>query len=286
MLAGAAIEQLTGAPYEDTISRSILQPLGMEHSTFTASAEPTTNQAVGHQVSDGRLVAIPIADIPRAVHPAGGLLSNVQDMLTFVQAHAAIDPGNLDTAALVSMRQPRNSGGSLGPVVVDHIGTGWMLLEIDGETVLMSQGGDSGLISAMIAIPSRQFGMVILANSDTAMMLVNEAVLHGMSTFTGLTLPEPEQHALTHDEAARAEGQFGQPDWMTFTVTPADAATSSDPSAGGQEIPDLSGQFTMVSPTLGFMPWLGGRLWLDLVPDDNGSIRWLRFAARLVPRLA
>jgi hypothetical protein len=33
------------------------------------------------------------------------------------------------------------------------------------------------------------------------------------------------------------------------------------------------------------MPYLGGRLWLDLVPDDTGSIQWLRLAARMVPRI-
>jgi hypothetical protein len=151
--------------------------------------------------------------------------------------------------------------------------------------VLMSQGGDSGLISAMIAVPSRQFGMVILANSDTAMMLVNDAVLRGLSAFTGLALPEPETHVLTYDEAANAEGQFGLPEWMTFTITPADGSLLLATSAGGQEVPDLSGLFTMTSSTRGFMPCLGGRLWLDLVPDDTGSMQWLRFAARLVPRM-
>lgn len=57
-------------------------------------------------------------------------------------------------------------------------------------------------------------------------------------------------------------------------------------SAGGQEIPDLSGEFTMTSTTQGYRPYLGGNLWLDLVHDDSGSIQWLRFAARLVPRMA
>ncbi len=286
MLAGAVIEQLTGAPYEDAISQSILQPLGMKHTGFTAITEPSNNQASGHQITEGELAAIPLPDIPRAVYPAAGLLSNVEDMLTFVHAHTSIDPGQLNPDALTSMRHPRNTGGSVGPVVIDHIGTGWMLLDIDGETVLMSQGGDSGLISAMITVPSRQFGMVILANSDSAMMLVNDAVLRGMSTFTDLTLPEPEEHMLTNDEAANAEGQFGLPEWMTFTITPANGSLLLATSAGGQEIPDLSGQFTMTSSTRGFMPYLGGRLWIDLVPGDTGSIQWLRFAARLVPRMA
>jgi CubicO group peptidase (beta-lactamase class C family) len=285
LLAGAVLEQLTGASYEDAISQSILQPLSMMHTGFTDNIEPTINQASGHQITEGKLAAIPLPEIPRAVNPAAGLLSNVEDMLTFVQTHTTPDPGQLNPDALVSMRHPRNTGGSVGPVVIDHVGTGWMLLDIDGETVLMSQGGDSGLISAMISVPSRQFGMVILANSDSAMMLVNDAVLRGLSTFTDLVFSEPETHLLTNDDAASAEGQFGLPEWMTFTITPANGSLLLATSAGGQEIPDLSGQFTMTSSTRGFMPYLGGRLWLDLVPDDTGSIQWLRFAARMVPRI-
>ncbi len=285
LLAGAVIEQVTGASYEQVISESVLQPLGMGQSGFTASTSPMVNRATGHQLAGGELVPIPIEDIPRAVNPAGGLLSNIDDMLTFAEAHASIDHGQLNSDALASMRSPRNTGGSVGPIVVDNIGAGWMLLDMGGETVLMSQGGDSGLISAMIAIPSRQFAMVVLANSDTAMMLVNDAVLRGISTYTGLALPVPEVHLLTTQEAANAEGRFGLPEWMTFEITPADGALRLTTSAGGEEIPDLSGHLTMTSPTRCFKPHLGGKLWLDLVPGETGSIQWLRFAARLLPRI-
>jgi hypothetical protein len=107
-----------------------------------------------------------------------------------------------------------------------------------------------------------------------------------MSTFAGLTLPEPEEHVLTNDEAANAKGQFGLPEWMTFTITPDNGSLLLATSAGGQEVPDLSGLLTMTSSTQGFMPYLGGRIWLDLVPSDTGSIQYLRFAGRLVPRMA
>jgi CubicO group peptidase (beta-lactamase class C family) len=284
LLAGAVTEQVVGVSYENTIAESVLQPLGMTDTGFANGPDAASNRAVGHQIVDGERAVIPLADIPRAVNPAAGLISTVDDMLTFVQAHAAIDPGRLDPEALASMRQPRISGGSLGPVVVDRIGTCWMLLDIGGETVLMSQGGDAGLISAMVAVPARQFGMVVFANSESAMTLVNDAVLRGLTDFVGLSLPEPEAYALARDEAANAEGRYGLPEWLSFTVTPANGSLDVATTASGQELPNLSGRFTMTSATQGFMPYLGGRLWLDLVQDDTGAIHWLRFAARLVPR--
>lgn len=286
LVAGAILEKLANESYENQVAASVLQPLGMTHSEFANTAAKTSDRAVGHQIEDGKQVEIPLADVPRAVNPAGGLISTLDDMLNFVQAHAGIDAGELDPALLAPMRQPRNTGGSLGPVVVDHIGTGWMLLDIAGETVLMSQGGDSGLISAMVTVPNRQFGMVVFANSDSGMMLVSDAVMRGLADFVGLSIPEPQPYVLASDEAARMEGEYGIPEWMTFTVTPNQKSLRITAAAGGEEIADLSGQYTMVSAITGFKPYLGGRLWIDLVPDDSGTAQWLRFAARLLPRLA
>jgi len=160
-----------------------------------------------------------------------------------------------------------------------------MLLDTAGETVLMSQGGDSGLISAMVAVPSREFGMIVFANCDAGMMLANDAVLRGLAEFVDLALPEPHPYTLTGDEAADAEGRYEIPGWLTIDVAPDDGSLQLSTSAGGHEIPEMSGRFTMVSARTGFMPYLGGRMWVDLVPDDSEGIRWLRFAGRLAPRV-
>ncbi|MBX3071859.1 MAG: hypothetical protein KF883_15245 [Thermomicrobiales bacterium] len=205
-------------------------------------------------------------------------------MLTFVQAHASIDFGQIDAESLASMQEPRSQGGAIGPVIVDATGAGWMLLDIDGETVLMSQGGDAGLISAMVAAPGRKFGMVVLANCDTALTLVNDAVLYGLATFLDLSRPESEPYTLTEDEAMNAEGQYGLPEWITFVVSPETNAMRVAALAGGEEIADFSGDYTMTSATHGFKPFLGGKLWIELVRDDTGEMGWLRFIGRLLPK--
>jgi CubicO group peptidase (beta-lactamase class C family) len=287
LVLGAIIEQLVNDRYESNIAESVLQPLGMTNSEFANTAAKSSSRAIGHQIVDGKQTEIPLADVPRAINPAAGLISTLDDMLNFVQVHAGIDPRQLDPALLAPMRTPRNTGGSLGPVVVDHIGTGWMLLDIAGETVLMSQGGDSGLISAMVAVPGRQFGMVVLANSDSAMMLVNDAVMRGLADFVELSIPEPEPYVLTAEESARATGEFWFPEWIALAVAPnQDSLRITATTIDGDEIPDFSGQYTMTSANRAFLPYLGGRLWIDLVPDDFGDIQWMRFAARLLPRLS
>lgn len=285
LVAGAVAEQVTGVCYEDAILELVLHPLGMTRTTFARDREATGNAAVGHELIDDTYATLPPAEIPRAVHPSAGIVSTIDDMLTFVEAHATIDPGRLDPEELASMRRPLATGGSLGPVIVDQVGVGWMLLDTAGETVLMSQGGDSGLISAMVAVPSREFGMIVCANSDAGMMLANDAVLRGLAEFVDLALPEPHPYTLTGDEAADAEGRYEIPGWLTIDVAPDDGSLQLSTSAGGHEIPEMSGRFTMVSARTGFMPYLGGRMWVDLVPDDSEGIRWLRFAGRLAPRV-
>lgn len=286
MLAGSVIEQITGATYEDVIDETVLKPLDMDFSAFTSSEISSTKRALGHQLEGDDLVAIPIPENPRVINPAGGLLSTLDDMLNFVHAHASINTSHLNPEMLASMRQPQIEAGSVGPVAVDHIGLGWMMFDFEGETVLMSQGGDSGLISAMIAVPSRQFGIVTLVNSDTGMTLANDTVLRGMADFTGLARPESKTHPLTDAEARNATGQFGLTDWMTFTTAPTNGSLHVSASAGGEEVADFSGDFTMISPYQGHKPFLSGKIWMDLVPDDTGTIQWLRFAARLLPRIA
>lgn len=284
LLVGAVLENLTGIPYEEVIAESLLRPLSMQNSGFTVDSSSSRDMAIGHDFADDELVAIPLDDVPRAVAPAAGLYSTLDDMLMFVSAHASAESHELNRDALESMRQPHISGGSVGPTVVDHIGIGWMVLEIDGETVLMSQGGDAGRMSAMIAVPSRQFGMVVFANSESAMMLVNDTVFNGLTTFTGISRSEPSTHPLTDDEAVNAEGRFELSEWMTFGVASDNTSLLLETSAGGEAIPDLSGPLTMVSATQGFLPYLGSKIWIDFVPDDNGLVQWVRFAGRLVPR--
>lgn len=286
LLAGAVGKEVTGVPYEATIANSILRPLGMTNSGFANDPETAPNRAVGHQIIDGQLTVIANANPPRPINPAAGLITTVDDMLSFLEAHTGIGDTQLDPDALSSMRQPRNTGGSLGPVVVDQIGTGWMLLEIEGEHVLMSQGGDSGLMSAMVAVPARKFGMIFMANSESAMMLANDAVLKGLSDFLGLAIPDPEPSTLSRDEAANGEGRFEVPGWLTLATSAADGSLQLETSAEGNVIPDFTGPLTMTSPTLGFLPYLGSRIWRDLVPDETGAIAWVRFAARLAPRIA
>ncbi|MGB3328280.1 MAG: serine hydrolase domain-containing protein, partial [Thermomicrobiales bacterium] len=213
MVAGAVIEQSGGFPCEEVIARTVLRPLGLVDTTFPDAHADGDHRAVGHLTAERPWTVIP-RDAPRAINPAAGLIATLDDILTFAQAHAEPDGGRLDPGILATMRNPRIAGGALGPFVADEVGLGWMLLRVGGERVLMAQGGDAGMISAMLAVPSRRFAMVAFANSESALLLPNEAMFRGLAAFLGLSLPDPETFHLSRTDMRAASGTFGLPGWL------------------------------------------------------------------------
>lgn len=285
IVAGSVIEKVVGKPFPEVVSERVLYPLGMNDSSYSADATDTEKHAVGHDSDGDQLIVVEASEYPASADPSAGVISTIDDMLKFVKAHAGIDSTSLDSSVVASMAQPLGTGGSVGPIVVENVAYGWMVFNVDGETVLMSQGGDAGRMSTMIAVPSRKFGMAYFANSESALLLGQELVTECLSKFLELSPAESEPYTLTPDEADTAIGRFGLADWMTFEIKPGDSTLVLDTSAGGESIPDLSGELTLVSPTSGFLSHPGGNVWIDLVPDETGRVQWLRFAGRLVPRI-
>ena len=86
-LAGRVIEVIAGKPFEDVVQELVLDPLGMAHTYFFARNVITERFAVGHTVKDGTPVVARPWELPRIVNPAGGLLSDVPDLLVYARFH-------------------------------------------------------------------------------------------------------------------------------------------------------------------------------------------------------
>lgn len=79
ILLGLIIEKLTGQTYQEYIQENILNPLALKH-TYFGSINPPTNVAEGHY--KGKVVVMP----PTLSGPAGEIISNLEDMQTFIRA--------------------------------------------------------------------------------------------------------------------------------------------------------------------------------------------------------
>jgi CubicO group peptidase (beta-lactamase class C family) len=88
IIAGRLIQVVSRAKsYEQHVKDELLTPLGMDHTSFIMDELAADRFAVGHgAVFDGKSEPkVSFTPFPRSVYPAGGLISNVTDMMKWLQ---------------------------------------------------------------------------------------------------------------------------------------------------------------------------------------------------------
>jgi CubicO group peptidase (beta-lactamase class C family) len=283
LLAGHLLATVSGRDYEGVIRSEVTAPLELVNTGFASEDLVFGPFARGHAVGDDGPVLIEAGVQPRAANPAFGLLSSVDDLLTFL--HAQLEAAGDSTSPFAGMLGPLGNGGSVGPTVVDRVGMGWMLRDVGGHQIAMSQGSDAGYCAGMAFAPADGFAIAVLTNSDAALMLVNDALWHGVSLFVGATAPTPEPAVLGAADIEATSGSFALWDGMAFQVRAGNDGLALATTVGGEPLSDLAGPLTMTSTNHGFLAALGGLVWFDFVRGDGGNVDWLRFAGRLAPRV-
>ena len=282
LLVGHLLATISGRDYEAVIRSEVTGPLGLDSTGFASEDLVSGRFAHGHAVGDDGPVLVE-GDTPRAANPAYGLMSSVDDLLSFLRVQ--LDAVGSSPSPFADMLRPLGNGGSVGPTVVDHIGMGWMLRDAGGHPIAMSQGSDAGYCAGMAFAPADGFAVVVLTNSDAALMLVNETLWRGVSLFVGATVPTPHPAALYSADLEAASGTFALWDGMTFEVRAEGGGLALFATLGGEPLPELTGPLTMTDSARGCRAALGGQVWFDFVRGDGGNVDWLRFAGRLAPRV-
>ena len=94
-LAGLIVENVSGVPFNDYVEQNILDPLGMQNSSF---AEPLPPELAAHMAKSYKLEAGGFKEKPFEIvanfGPAGALSATATDMLRFAQA--ILNGGELD----------------------------------------------------------------------------------------------------------------------------------------------------------------------------------------------
>jgi len=172
------LEDVSGEPFPDLVSNSVLEPWGMTASTFEAPLpdELKVKAASGHRV-DG-------STIPGGWHTypemgAGGLWSTAPDMARFaigvMQSYAGLSDGVLSQDMAVQMLTQQIDERGLGPEIYD-----------DGGDLFyfMHPGANAGYESVMVVYPDRGQGVIILTNIDEGELLWRE-ILNSVSVEYG-----------------------------------------------------------------------------------------------------
>ena len=156
-LLGYALANHLQKPYEALIKQRVCEPLGMTSTGLALNAEQRTRLAAGHD-TDGNVVSN--WDMG-ALAGAGGLRSDVKDMLRFAQANlypeSGLIPPILQSALLLAQKPERPvDGGS-------QIGLAWHILP-DGKTI-WHNGGTGGYRSLVAFNREKKQGVVVLCNT-------------------------------------------------------------------------------------------------------------------------
>lgn len=162
---GAAIQQVSGMPYENFMRDRLLPPLGMMASAFQTAA-PSGTQAYDEKGKPGRELAL--RDIP-----AGGLNTTAPDLLQFARMWFAGGKINaaqvLSAASIAEMQRPQNTATPLDADM--QVGLGWHFASASvqgGGSVLTHTGATLYHRAVLMLLPEHKLAVAVMANTDSA----------------------------------------------------------------------------------------------------------------------
>ena len=309
VVAGRIIEVVTGSTYEAAVQNLLLDPLEMSHTRFFSDQIVGFNVAASHNVVDGK----PVVDngfwgFPRSCNPTGALISNVRDQMRYVRFHlgdgaAPNDARLLSQQALVAMRSNPGAGGTL-QVELTGMGVAWMLRPSAENEMIVQHGGTwQGQRSGFFMVPSRNFAMTLLTNSEGGSQLTTDLFAEdwALRRFAGISNTPATPQNLSTADLAPYEGRY-----LTQQVTESGSlekaaidfkardghlhgimSDAADPSTNPDEENSAQLGLAFYRPDYG----------LDLGPDGNpvgtrsnfvrgpnGNVAWFRSHGRLYQR--
>ena len=167
VLTGLVIQAATSSPFEAVVRELILDPLGMTRSRYFPEEIIFERIAAGHIVNaDGRTVS-PYGR-PRSRAPNGGVLSCVEDLVTFGRFHLAGGVGGdgrrlMNTKLIDAMQVPEVPAG------IDDVyrGIAWVVSDRYGTRLVSHGGATPGFQSGFWILPEHGLVVVALTNAST-----------------------------------------------------------------------------------------------------------------------
>lgn len=229
--AGQVAAAAGGAPYPQLLRREVFLPLGMDRCQIgTWNRAAVGNVARPHILDDGRFVAVASNDATRdatTMDAAGGVSCSLRDMLAWAMNWLAPTPRQL---AWLTPDQRQKEWTPYTPVPIspqrkawnDTLffanGYGWRLSDADGEMTVWHTGVLEGMRAAVMLLPHRRSGFVVLINSeaDAALSVLDEVLL---KHFTAPN--EGKSVAMYADEQARYDARDQSPAPDTSAGKPA-----------------------------------------------------------------
>jgi CubicO group peptidase (beta-lactamase class C family) len=293
-LAGAIIERVTEQPFETAMRERVFKPLGLERSFYFAHEAIVHQHAIGHNQlhpgADEHEVAR-LYPLPRWVNAAGGIIANVNDLLTFAEFHLR-DGVTSDGTRLLSaesaqaMRQEQTRAANFA----EGYGLGWALRTVSdeqGTVQIVEHGGSTnGFQAKLVLVPARNFAFAVLTNSSRGSVLNEHVRVWALDHYLGLRKERSTPRRLSDDELGRFAGRYERPEGpIILTIRDGGlirAMTLTDPLEGKTEhFPEdrleAIGEREFIVVSEGETK--DERV--DFIPGEDGAPRFVRMGGRL-----
>jgi CubicO group peptidase (beta-lactamase class C family) len=289
---GRLIEEVTGQPYETVVNERVLQPIGMDQTFWFAEDVITRKVAVGHSIIGDRVEIARPWGVPRAINPAGGLVSTTVDQMKYARFHleggkTADGKRLLPARAVRAMQRPLAPAGNLA----DSVGLTWLLEKIDGARIVKHGGSINGHMSAFLLVPDRGFAITILTNGSRGHELGNAVLNWVLPELLGVHKPEPVTKPLSTRTAAplvgRYEASFGhlvitaEGDGLVLAYEIDPKVLEAEPDIAAMLPPRLTLAMTGKDTAVVIGKVHPGTRLEFLRNGDGKTVEWVRFSGRI-----
>jgi len=174
IIAGEVLKRVSGLSWEDFIETKIMKPVGMKNSKASYNRVTDKSNIIdAHTRAEGKVIQIP-HDWSETANPAGGIVSNINDMMTwakFLMNDAVTESGDrlLDKRLfheLWQLQTPLNvrANDSYNSNFRGY-GLGWFVTDVKGgHKQVYHTGGLLGTVTQFTMIPDLDLAIVVLTN--------------------------------------------------------------------------------------------------------------------------
>jgi CubicO group peptidase (beta-lactamase class C family) len=291
VIAGRAVEVLTGMTWDAALRAWLLDPLGLRDTVTLPEEVLRFRAAYGHTVEPEQPVTLaPAPLLPRSCGPAGLIWATAADALAFARAH--MDGTEvLSDASRAMMRAPQVAlpdPWTLG----SHWGIGWILYDWDGRRVFGHDGATLGQAAFLRVVPEAGVAIVLLTNGGNAHDLYEELFRELLAELCGLSMPAalapaPEPPLVPVGEFAGLYERVGvRIELADRGGRLAGRLTATGPLAELEDDPVEEVELVPVTPNVFVTRSDGEQTWTPAVfySLDDGS-RYLHMGGRATPRI-
>ncbi|HEX5149112.1 MAG TPA: serine hydrolase domain-containing protein [Candidatus Limnocylindrales bacterium] len=172
ILAGLAIEAVTGRPYDEIVAEEVFAPAGMANTAIEALDHEPARMATGYMTDEtaARGWKSNVFSVTAMGMPDGGVITTARDLALLIDA--LLGGRLLSPALLAAMTTPQGP-----PDASEAYGYGCMLRVEDGRVATIGHGGsDPGVSTLLVHHLASATTIVTICNQDRGGWIANREI--------------------------------------------------------------------------------------------------------------